>query len=388
MGGFLTSKILDFFSKGGKGGGGTGVSSSSNMGVTDPTVATDMTDTLTEEGLVENEKDYDDEIKLDKEESAITEETVNTDIPDYDPFANEIKPNLGVKGGDQIAMITEKKSDLGEKDAFELSGASKKLIEGDKPFLKAIKDLSEKRGINQSELLGLIASESSFDPKAVNKDTGATGLIQFMPEVAESLGTTTDEIQKMSRAEQVKLIDKYFDMNKLPDNPTAGQLKTNVLMPAYTDKSDDFELMTKNKQFTDGEAGNPNTYSQNKGLDYNEDGFVTVGEAGESVTKKMKEFGIKDLSVTPIKKELDNLSLSLSSNLETSDKLVNAVSFQSGIDSKDQNNSVVVQNQPAQVTIASIKKTSSPVAFIKSNKNKFLSINETELPPEVARMLT
>ena len=269
---------------------------------------------------------------------------------------------------------------------IELSGASKELIGDDKPFLKAIEDLSEKRGINQSELLGLIASESSFDPKAVNKDTGATGLIQFMPEVAESLGTTTDEIREMSRAEQVKLIDKYFDMNKLPDNPTAGQLKTNVLMPAYTDKSDDFELMTKNKQFTDGEAGNPNTYFQNQGLDSNKDGFITIGEAGGSVTKKMKEFGIKDLSIEPIKK--NNLDLSLSQNLETVDKLVNAASYQSGIENKDQNGSVVVQNKPAQVTIASIKKTSSPVAFIKSNKNKFLSINETELPPEVARMLT
>lgn len=269
---------------------------------------------------------------------------------------------------------------------IELSGASKELIGDDKPFLKAIEDLSEKRGINQSELLGLIASESSFDPKAVNKDTGATGLIQFMPEVAESLGTTTDEIREMSRAEQVKLIDKYFDMNKLPDNPTAGQLKTNVLMPAYTDKSDDFELMTKNKQFTDGEAGNPNTYFQNQGLDSNKDGFITIGEAGGSVTKKMKEFGIKDLSIEPIKK--NNLELSLSQNLETVDKLVNAASYQSGIENKDQNGSVLVQNKPAQVTIASIKRTSSPVAFIKSNKNKFLSINETELPPEVARMLT
>lgn len=269
---------------------------------------------------------------------------------------------------------------------IELSGASKELIGDDKPFLKAIEDLSEKRGINQSELLGLIASESSFDPKAVNKDTGATGLIQFMPEVAESLGTTTDEIREMSRAEQVKLIDKYFDMNKLPDNPTAGQLKTNVLMPAYTDKSDDFELMTKNKQFTDGEAGNPNTYFQNQGLDSNKDGFITIGEAGGSVTKKMKEFGIKDLSIEPIKK--NNLELSLSQNLETVDKLVNAASYQSVIENKDQNGSVLVQNKPAQVTIASIKKTSSPVAFIRANKNKFLSINESELPPEVARMLT
>ena len=84
----------------------------------------------------------------------------------------------------------------------------------------------------------------------------------------------------------------------------------------------------------------------------------------------------------------NDLDLSLKQNLETNDKLVNAVSYQSGIESKDQNSSVVVQNKPAQVTIASIKKTSSPVAFIKLNKNRFLSINEAELPPEVARMLT
>ena len=166
---------------------------------------------------------------------------------------------------------------------IELSGASKELIGDDKPFLKAIEDLSEKRGINQSELLGLIASESSFDPKAVNKDTGATGLIQFMPEVAESLGTTTDEIREMRSTEQVKLIDKYFDMNKLPDNPTAGQLKTNVLMLIYTDKSDDFELMTKNKQFTDGEQSK---YIFSKsGLDSNKDGFITIGD-GRKCNKK------------------------------------------------------------------------------------------------------
>ena len=84
----------------------------------------------------------------------------------------------------------------------------------------------------------------------------------------------------------------------------------------------------------------------------------------------------------------NDLDLSLGQSLEINDKLINAVSYQSEFENKDQNGSVIVQNKPAQVTIASIKRTSSPVAFIKSNKNKFLSINETELPPEVARMLT
>ena len=191
----------------------------------------------------------------------------------------------------------------------ELTGASKELIGSDKTFLTAIRQLAAKRGINEAQLLGLIASESSFDPTAVNKDTGATGLIQFMPEVAEALGTSQEEILKMSRAEQVALMDQYFEMNNLPNNPTAGQLKTNVLMPSYTNQDDSFELMTRHKQFTDGEAGNPNTYKVNQGLDYNKDGFVTVGEAGQSITNKMDEFGIGDLTNILSKKEKNKLDL-------------------------------------------------------------------------------
>ena len=191
----------------------------------------------------------------------------------------------------------------------ELTGASKELIGNDKTFLTAIRQLAAKRGINEAQLLGLIASESSFNPTAVNKDTGAAGLIQFMPEVAEALGTSQEEILKMSRAEQVALMDQYFEMNNLPNNPTAGQLKTNVLMPSYTNQDDSFELMTRHKQFTDGEAGNPNTFKVNQGLDYNKDGFVTVGEAGQSITNKMDEFGIGDLTNILSKKEKNKLDL-------------------------------------------------------------------------------
>ena len=273
---------------------------------------------------------------------------------------------------------------------FELSGASKKLIGGDEDFLEAVKEVSEKRGINQSEFLGLMASESSLDPKAVNKDTGATGLIQFLPEVAESLGTTTDKILEMSRAEQVKLIDKYFDMNKLPDNPTAGQLKTNVLMPAYTDKDDDFELMTKFKKFTDGEAGNPNTFSQNKGLDYNEDGFVTVGEAGESIMKKMKEFGIKDITpqkgeVTPI---LENKLEDLTNNILSNPAINISQNTVSPQEIVDQNAPTIVQADAPQVTDVEIKATKTFIPFMQLIQNEQMQINIDESMKELAKIIT
>ena len=123
-----------------------------------------------------------------------------------------------------------------------------------------------------------------------------------------------------------------------------------------------------------------------------------VSQEDKAIGKMLKESGMGEGKssysatteykiIEPIKKR-ENLDLSLEQNLKTTDNLVNAVSYQSGVENKDQNSSVLVQSKPAQVTIASIKKTSSPVAFIKSNRNQFLSINETELPPEVLRMIT
>ena len=123
-----------------------------------------------------------------------------------------------------------------------------------------------------------------------------------------------------------------------------------------------------------------------------------VSEKDKAIGKMLKESGMGEGKssysatteykiIEPIKKR-ENLDLSLEQNLETTDKLVNAVTYESGVENKDQNNSVLVQSKPAQTTIASVKKTQSNIAFIKATKNQYLSINETELPPEVARMIT
>lgn len=50
----------------------------------------------------------------------------------------------------------------------------------------------------------------TFDHTIVNKVSGATGLIQFMPSTARSLGTTTDELKKMSNVEQLDYVQKYL----------------------------------------------------------------------------------------------------------------------------------------------------------------------------------
>ena len=181
---------------------------------------------------------------------------------------------------------------------FELSGASKEKVGDDRDFLRAIAEMSNRRNMDPSLLLGAIASESSFDPTAVNKTTGAAGIFQLKPEIAKELGTSTDEILEMSRVEQLKLMDKFFDKIKLPDNATAGQLKTSIVLPNYAMESDSYELMTKFSKFSDGQRGFPDVYERNKNLDTNNDGFITVGELGKNLTNKIEEFGIRNITNT------------------------------------------------------------------------------------------
>jgi hypothetical protein len=76
-----------------------------------------------------------------------------------------------------------------------------------------VNEVATKHGFSMENLLNLINKESNFDTTAVNKDSKATGLIQFMPKTAIGLGTTTEKISKMSILEQLDLIDKYFTQN-------------------------------------------------------------------------------------------------------------------------------------------------------------------------------
>lgn len=154
------------------------------------------------------------------------------------------------------------------------------LLKQDPEFAKEVDRLSKKYNINPSHLLGLIASESGFDPKA---DNGThVGLIQFSKESAKLVGSSQAEILEMSRAQQMKLVEKYFDYWGLPKGAGPGQLYMSVFLPSYTNKPSDYVVAKK------GEAW----YDDNVGLDVNQDGVITPSDLDNRVLKKMEEFGI------------------------------------------------------------------------------------------------
>jgi peptidoglycan hydrolase-like protein with peptidoglycan-binding domain len=130
-------------------------------------------------------------------------------------------------------------------------------------------------------LMSCIAFETgeTFSPNIKNAaGSGATGLIQFMPNTAKSLGTTTEKLAKMTAVEQLDYVKKYFmpyrnRLKKLEDVYMA------ILYPVAIGKPITHVLFAEGKK----------TYSQNKGFDANRDGKITLKEISTKVRQKYEK---------------------------------------------------------------------------------------------------
>lgn len=154
-------------------------------------------------------------------------------------------------------------------------------VKSDTAFTQGVTELAKKYKIPEDYLYAVMGFETggTYDPAQKNmKDSGATGLIQFMPNTARGLGTSTDQLSKMSRAEQLKYVDKYFS-GKGIEGGSLSDVYMSVLFPAAVGKPDDFVLFGKGAM--SGFTGI--AYEQNKGLDLNKDGSVTKAEASSKV---------------------------------------------------------------------------------------------------------
>jgi len=92
----------------------------------------------------------------------------------------------------------------------------------DQDFAASIESLGNDLGVDPMYLANTMYAESRLDPSIKNEaGSGATGLIQFMPGTAANLGTTTDELSRMTPVEQMEYVRRYFSA----DNLGAGRLR-------------------------------------------------------------------------------------------------------------------------------------------------------------------
>lgn len=132
-----------------------------------------------------------------------------------------------------------------------------------------------------NDLMSCMAFESgeTFSPSVKNgAGSGATGLIQFMPTTAIGLGTTVQQLERMTAVQQLDVVVKYFA-------PYAGRIASlsdmymAILLPSYIGKSDFSALFSRGTV----------AYRQNAALDANTDGLITKAEASSMVLAKKRK---------------------------------------------------------------------------------------------------
>jgi hypothetical protein len=149
----------------------------------------------------------------------------------------------------------------------------------DPDFKKKLEKIAQQLGTTSNAMLAVMKAESGVNPAAQNKTGGASGLIQFMPDTARMLGTTTDELRQMDAVQQLDYVYKFYKYTGVGDG-SAGDLYMATFMPKYVGYPDHTVLGQKDAPGFSGKV-----YAQNAGLDVNRDGKITVGDVKNRVAR-------------------------------------------------------------------------------------------------------
>lgn len=147
-------------------------------------------------------------------------------------------------------------------------------------FRQQIVTLAASLGVDPNHLAGVMSFESQFSPFARNRYTGAIGLIQFLRKTATSLGTSLQDLKKMTRVEQMKYVGKHYA-------PYARRMKRPqdvylaVFSPKYIGASDDVVMAREGS----------NAYAWNKSaFDKSNKGFYTVGDVTKTFLAHLSQY--------------------------------------------------------------------------------------------------
>jgi hypothetical protein len=146
-------------------------------------------------------------------------------------------------------------------------------------FKSKVITIAEKLNVDPDFLMACMAFETgeTFSPSIQNQaGSGAVGLIQFMPNTAQKLGTTTNALAKMPAVEQLDYVERYFRslrrrLGAIEDVYMA------ILWPAAIGRPNAVVLFRQPSI----------AYAQNQALDSNGDGMVTKAEAAAPVIREL-----------------------------------------------------------------------------------------------------
>jgi Transglycosylase SLT domain len=141
-------------------------------------------------------------------------------------------------------------------------------------FGNRVIEIAEYLSVDPNWLMICFYIESGMNPKAVNPVTYATGLIQWTPASAATLGTSCENIKLMTAKEQIEYVLEYLWSWR-------GRIKcfTDLYLLIL------YPAIIKHK-WKGSKVVPPTVYMHNKGLDINTDPKITVEEIRQIALSK------------------------------------------------------------------------------------------------------
>lgn len=144
-------------------------------------------------------------------------------------------------------------------------------------FQKKLREVCSVIGVNPEHMKVVMNAESGINPRAINSESGATGLIQFMPDTARALGTSVEELRQMSGVDQLEFVEKYFRHHAGKIN-SPEDLYMATFFPIGLGRPDDWVLRSK-------KLSARAVWRANKGIAPGK-GRITVGDFKAYVRRK------------------------------------------------------------------------------------------------------
>ena len=158
-----------------------------------------------------------------------------------------------------------------------LMDKASQFVSDGRSFEDKVREIADMLGVAPEWLMAVMYSESKFDAQVLNhKGSGATGLIQFMPDAASDMNVSLQRLRKMNHLQQLEYVYLYLEKvrERYGDYESLTDLYLAILYPKARKQDFCYALYAK-----------PGTsYNQNAGLDENKDGIVTVSD----IDRRMK----------------------------------------------------------------------------------------------------
>jgi len=164
---------------------------------------------------------------------------------------------------------------------------SKVSKEEKEAMIYQMKFIADKHGLKLEDLEDIMMYETIGSMNPSKRGLGsASGLIQFIEKTAKGLGTTTEDLRKMSGPDQLAYVDKYLEKN-LKGKTSFEELYASVAGSASVGKPSNTVMYSKDSKSSKNRKGYEWNY---KNWDLNKDGKITKGEAAGAVKKGVGGF--------------------------------------------------------------------------------------------------